>query len=219
MVFEEFTSRMLRYSVIYADPPWTYRDRMTAGKRGVAFKYPTMPLEDIKQLPVQNITAPDAALILWCTAPQLPAGLDVMSSWGFTFKTVAFTWVKLNKKAHIHGYLGGVYEGDRLPGYITPSARGGSSHDIYTDFMGMGTWTRSNTEVCLLGTIGSPKRVSAGVRQLVMTPREEQHSKKPDIVRDKIVELFGDIPRIELFARQYVDGWCAWGDEIIPKVD
>lgn len=78
---------------------------------------------------------------------------------------------------------------------------------------GVGYYTRSNCEICLLATKGHPKIINKGISSVVISPREE-HSKKPDIVRDKIVELCGDIPRIELFARQRVKGWDAQGDEI-----
>ena len=81
------------------------------------------------------------------------------------------------------------------------------------NFMGMGRWTRANAELCLLCTKGKPKRISASVRQIIETV-PEKHSKKPDIVRDKIVELCGDLPRIELFARERADGWSSWGNEI-----
>ena len=80
-------------------------------------------------------------------------------------------------------------------------------------FWGMGNWTRANAEICLLATKGNPKRVNAGVHSVIDTPVEE-HSKKPDIVRDRIVTLCGDLPRIELFARQTACGWDSWGDEI-----
>ena len=80
-------------------------------------------------------------------------------------------------------------------------------------FFGTGFWTRSNAEVCLLAVRGKPKRKSAAVHQLVISHRE-QHSQKPAVVREKIVELMGDLPRVELFARQRADGWDAWGDEV-----
>src|SRR6056300_8304 len=80
-------------------------------------------------------------------------------------------------------------------------------------FMGMGNWTRANSEICLLATKGKPKRINAGVRSVVDT-RIERHSKKPDCVRDRIVDLCGDLPRIELFARQRNNGWDAWGNEV-----
>ena len=80
-------------------------------------------------------------------------------------------------------------------------------------FFGMGYWTRSNTEYCLLATKGHPKRIDANVFQVIRHPRL-RHSEKPAVVRDKIVELVGDIPRIELFARQKTHGWDVWGNEV-----
>ena len=80
-------------------------------------------------------------------------------------------------------------------------------------FWGMGHWTRANSEICLLATKGNPKRVSANVHSVIDTPIEE-HSKKPQIVRDRIVLLCGDLPRIELFARQKANGWDVWGNEV-----
>lgn len=77
----------------------------------------------------------------------------------------------------------------------------------------MGNWTRSNPEICLIAVKGRPKRISAKVHSVVDSPIEG-HSKKPDIVRDRIVELCGDLPRVELFARQTTDGWDSWGNEI-----
>jgi site-specific DNA-methyltransferase (adenine-specific) len=112
---------------------------------------------------------------------MLPEAIKVIQSWGFKYKTVAFTWVKENKHK----------------GYFT----------------GLGYWTRSNPEMCLLATKGKPKRISKSVRQLVMDKRRE-HSRKPDRIRNDIVELCGDQPRIELFARQKAKGWDSWGNEI-----
>ena len=80
-------------------------------------------------------------------------------------------------------------------------------------FTGLGYWTRGNPEMCLLATKGKPKRISKSVAQLVIDQRRE-HSRKPDRIRHDIVELCGDLPRIELFARQKFDGWDAWGNEI-----
>lgn len=78
---------------------------------------------------------------------------------------------------------------------------------------GMGYWTRKGAEICLLFKRGYPRRKSGGVRQFI-SKRVKQHSKKPDEVRDRIVELMGDLPRIELFARQKVEGWDAIGYDI-----
>jgi N6-adenosine-specific RNA methylase IME4 len=78
----------------------------------------------------------------------------------------------------------------------------------------MGYYTRANNEICLLATKGKTlKRQSKAVKQIVMSKIRE-HSRKPDEVRDRIVELFGDLPRIELFARQEIGGWDCWGNEV-----
>jgi len=82
-------------------------------------------------------------------------------------------------------------------------------------FTGLGYYTRANAELCLLGTKGKPlKRQSKAIRQLVVSPVRE-HSRKPNEVRERIVKLFGDLPRIELFARETPEGWNVWGNEVI----
>lgn len=73
--------------------------------------------------------------------------------------------------------------------------------------------TRANAEICILATKGHPKRVDAGVRQVILSHIEE-HSKKPDEARKRIVRLMGDIPRVELFARNTTPGWDVWGNEV-----
>jgi len=172
-----------KYTIAYADPAWAYHvwSKKGAG-RSAENHYPTMPVEDICALPVADITAADSALFLWATYPNLPHALEVIRAWGFVYKTVAFTWVKRNRKS---------------PGY----------------FIGLGHWTRANAEICLLATKGHPKRISKSVRQIIDTP-VEAHSKKPDETRHRIVELMGDVPRIELFARQKTEGWHVWGNEV-----
>lgn len=94
-------------------------------------------------------------------------------------------------------------------------------------FFGIGYYTKSNCEVCLIGVKGKPIKVSDSVSSVIMEPLDG-HSKKPDIVRNKIVELCGDIPRIELFARDQgdknlwgenrMDGWDVWGNEVVNSV-
>ncbi len=178
---------MNRYRVIYADPPWSYRDKAEAGQRGATFKYGLMSQKDIERLPVQDLAAEDCALFLWSTFPQLPDCLKVLEAWGFQYKTAGFVWAKTNS-------------------------------DERTFFMGMGSYTRSNAEICLLGLKGRLERQSGGVRSLVVAPRG-RHSEKPGEVRDRIVQLYGDVPRIELFARNIVPGWDAWGNEVPCSVE
>ena len=85
-------------------------------------------------------------------------------------------------------------------------------------FFGMGNWTRSNAEICLLATRGKPKRQSASVHQFIISPIQS-HSQKPGIAREKIVELLGSLPRIELFAREKPAGWDVWGTEVESDID
>lgn len=174
--------RQKKYQIIYADPPWSYRDKASAGSRGAFFKYPVQSYDWICSLPVNNISDDNCVLFLWTTMPQLPNVFEVINSWGFQYKTCGFTWVKKNK-----------YKS--------------------TWFWGMGNWTRANSELCLLATKGKPKRLSASVHSVVDSPIEK-HSKKPDAIRDRIVKLCGDLPRIELFARQKTQGWDVWGNEV-----
>ncbi len=85
-------------------------------------------------------------------------------------------------------------------------------------FFGLGYWTRSNAEICLLAVRGKPKRISKKVFQLIVSPLQE-HSKKPEEARRRIVELMGNLPRIELFARQQSPGWDVWGNEVESSLD
>ena len=80
-------------------------------------------------------------------------------------------------------------------------------------FYGLGFWTRGNAEICLLATRGHPKRKSTKVHQFIISPLRG-HSQKPDEARAKIIELVGDLPRVELFAREQAEGWDTWGNEV-----
>ena len=89
-----------KYSIIYADPPWTFRVYSPKGNgRSAAIHYPTMNLEAIKDLPVEQLADRDCTLFLWVTFPNLRESFEVIRSWGFTFKTVAFVWIKQNRKS------------------------------------------------------------------------------------------------------------------------
>jgi N6-adenosine-specific RNA methylase IME4 len=170
-----------KYTLIYADPPWTYRDKASAGKRGACHKYEVMTIEDICSLPVADIAADDCLLAMWHVPPMPMEALKVVEAWGFKFKTMkGFTWNKTTKNG--------------------------------LDHFGMGNYTRANSEDCLFAIKGKPKRVSASVRQMIHAQRME-HSRKPMVARSRLVELMGDVPRIELFARQQFFGWDSWGFE------
>jgi N6-adenosine-specific RNA methylase IME4 len=194
-----------KYNIVYCDPPWTFQTYSEKGKekKSPEVHYSCMSIEDIYNLPIDQISADDSVLFLWATNPMLPQALEAIKRWNFTYKTVAFSWYKKNK--------------------IAPSF-----------FWGLGYWTRANVELCLLATKGKPKRVSKGVHQVIddwdyglfalhdteqLALKIREHSRKPDEIRDRIVELCGDIPRIELFARQQYPRWDVFGDEVENSVD
>ena len=174
----------MKFNIIYADPPWSFKTYSNKGKGKSAERYyNTLSIEDIKKIDVSSIAEDNCILFLWVTFPFLIEGLEVIKDWGFIYKTVGFCWVK------------------RYP----------KQTNKY--FWGLGYYTRANAELCLIATKGKIKRVSNSVHQIIDTPIEK-HSKKPHIVREKIVELVGNLPRVELFAREKVDGWVCLGNEI-----
>lgn len=189
---------LFHYNAIHADPPWNFSAYSEKGQeKGAQRHYDCMSLHDIKALPVGSAASKDCALFLWVTDPTLEQGLEVMKAWGFQYKSVAFTWAKLNKRF--------VY---RLPLTHTDSILG-KLEGMF--FMGTGYWTRSNPEMCLLGTTGNPERLSRGVRQLIVEPLRE-HSRKPESVYTRIPELVNG-PYLDLFSREKRPGWDNYGLE------
>tara|TARA_R100001460_G_scaffold2629_3_gene8419 strand:- start:5276 stop:5893 length:618 start_codon:yes stop_codon:yes gene_type:complete len=183
-----------KYNIIYADPPWLFKTFSDKGKTKSADNhYACQGLDWIKGLPVSDITEDNSILFMWVTFPILQEAFSVIESWGFTYSTCGFVWVKTNRKYNVN-------QTSFLP------------YQSLDSFWGLGYWTRSNAELCLIAKKGKISRLSNSVHQLIYEPIRE-HSRKPDIVRDKIVELCGNIPRIELFARTKIDGWDYWGNE------
>lgn len=180
------------FKAILADPPWHFQVWAGARRDGAgnqcsakAPEYDQMTDDNIAALPVAELAAPDCVLFLWTCWPVLKRSFAILDAWGFTFKTCAFAWFK-----------------------------GDTSRLFFTDedvFMGLGYWTRANTEPCILATRGKPKRLDGGVRQGIVEPRRE-HSRKPDCVHERIERLVAG-PYLELFARQERQNWTAWGNQ------
>ena len=191
---DEITTK--KYQIIYADPPWSYYNDSAAKQNCTTVKgmrrppYKVMGSKEIMLLPVNNIALTDAVLFIWSTDYHLEKCMSVIKNWGFQYKTIAFAWQKKNKQGQPVCFMG-----------------------AYT--------MKSGVELCLLATKGKAahKLVKKhNVRGLIETPRLK-HSQKPAEARNRIVELLGDLPRIELFARQKVDGWDVWGNEIDSDID
>lgn len=189
-----------KFNIIYADPAWRFKNwsMKELAERGEKWArrngrspYDVMTTEDICALPVGELAARDSVLIIWATYPKLEDALQVIKAWGFTYKTVAFSWLKLN-----------------------PSGQGFK--------MGLGYHTRGNVEPALLATRGDGlRRVDKGVMQVIIDEDQGdcliapvgEHSQKPAEARKRIERLYGDVPRVELFARQRTLGWQIWGNE------
>lgn len=183
---------MIKYNVIYADPPWSYYNGksvnpdVTVDKGFKRPPYPVLGTEDLKNLRVDKIANDSCALFMWVVDNTLEVSFEIAKAWGFEYSTVAFVWQKKNK------------EGKQIC-YLCP----------YT--------LKHGNEMCLLFKKGRPHK-NLKCRNIwghIESPRLE-HSAKPDEVRTRIEKMF-DGPRIELFARKKYDGWDALGNEIDGK--
>lgn len=188
---------MTPYGALLIDPPWRFEvwNRDTGNGRSAELHYPTMSLSDLIALPVEPLMADDCVVFMWATWPTITDAFVLGKAWGLEYKTCAFLWAKMNK--HMAGRFGIV-------------------EHIANWFVGMGYWTRANTEPCLLFTKGNPKRLHADVRQLIVSPVRE-HSRKPDEIYTRIERLVAG-PYCELFARQSWPNWARWGNEVESTV-
>lgn len=177
------------YRVVLADPPWLYygdpNKPQAAGKH-----YGMMSTADIMALPIAECVERPAALFMWATGPKLPDALEVMRAWGFHYRGIAYVWVKTSQDGRI---ISG--QGTR-PTFVKPT----------TELVLVGSTCKTGRPLPLL---------TEAQGQVVLAPRPgNKHSAKPAVFRKRIIELLGDVPRIELFARERVPGWDAWGNEV-----
>lgn len=183
-----------RYSLILSDPPWAYNSRCTHKKTsfggGAGGNYDLMTTADIAALPIgRDYAAKNCALAMWVTGPHLGSGVHVCEAWGFRFVTVLLTWVKTNKNAG-------------------------------TPFSGPGYYTRANAEFVILGMRGQVKPANQDVSSVILEPHPRGvdgkiiHSRKPACTYERLERLFGDVPRLELFAREARPGWDAIGNQL-----
>jgi len=179
----------MKYNIIYCDPPWTYQDKANSGNRGAGHKYPLMTLPDLIKLPIPDIAAKQCILAMWWVPPMPQQALALVDAWGFRLVT--------------------------MKGFTWHKVHGKSGKSC----MGMGHLTRGNTEDCLFAVKGKLlPRQNAGIIQHVTAPRG-RHSEKPALFRDLLVQMLGDVPRIELFARMDPAGWDVWGNECGSSID
>jgi len=178
-----------KYSIIYCDPPWDFANKNigATGKSGASSKYTTTGIEALKAMDVNAITADDAVLFMWWVGSMPQEAIDLVKAWGFTIKNMnGIVWNKLTRKNNPH--------------------------------FGMGFWTRAGSESVLIATKGKIKPKSRSVRAVFNAEEQIQfegkilrHSEKPKQVRELIIELAGDLPRLEMFNRD--DSWDVFGFE------
>ena len=172
-----------KYNIIYADPPWQYK---TWSGKGKEKKSAENHYPCMKKEDIQNLPVQNIS----------------------ANDCVLFLWVTmpcLEEGLELIRKWGFTY---KTCGFTW--VKKNKKSDSY--FWGLGYWTRANAELCLIATKGKPKRVSKSVHQ-ICDAKIMEHSKKPNEIRERIVKLCGDLPRIELFARQCADGWDCWGNE------
>ena len=182
----------MKYEIIYCDPPWQFSNKKTGGsmKSGADQQYLTTGIDGLKAMDVNSLAADDAVLFMWYVGAMPQEAIDLVNAWGFTIKNMnGFVWNKLTQKNKPH--------------------------------FGMGFYTRAGSESVIIATKGKFKPASHSVRavfnaddQIQFEGKAIKHSKKPPQVRDLIMELCGDRPRLEMFAREGAQGWDAFGNEV-----
>lgn len=195
-----------KHQLLLADPPWQYSNKASNG--AAENHYPTMTLADMMTLPVANIAADDAVLCMWYTGNFVAEAMSLAKAWGFKVKTMkGLTWVKLNQLAeqHINKEIaaGGVTDYAGFMALLNEQTR-----------MNGGNYTRANSEDMLIAVRGNGlERQSASIKQVIYAPIG-RHSAKPAEQYDKLEALYGDVSRVELFARHERAGWSCIGNGI-----
>lgn len=174
-----------KYNIIYADPPWKYNSKANHKTR-----FRGGACGHYNLMSMENIKL--------LPVPEIANDNCVLFLWA--------TFPYLNEQIKLFEHWGFKY---KTVGFVWVK----TNKINRKPFFGVGYYAKSNAEICLMGIKGKMKPISNKVSSIIISPREI-HSKKPDIVRDKIIELFGDLPRIELFARKLTKGWDVFGDQI-----
>lgn len=187
-----------KFQLLYADPPWATtlwsgQERTPTQKLGEDH-YETLPLDQLAAIPVAQVAASNALLAMWTIGSHLEQALALGRAWGFRYSTDLFCWAKQRR--------------------LRPDQLDLFSGDIRPAKLGMGKHTRKQVEHCLLFTRGKGLRVfDHAVHQLIVAPARE-HSRKPELAREGLERLYGDVTRLELFSRTPRAGWSHWGNEV-----
>ena len=175
---------MNKYSIIYADPAWPFNNKNTGGN---------LKSGSVQQYPVMKLSD-----MMKLPVPEISEDNAVLFMW----------WIASQPVEAIRLVQAWGFTIKTMTGLVWIKET-----KLGNPFFGMGFWTRAGSECCLIAVKGNIRRVKGNVRSVFKSPIE-QHSKKPDVAREMIVDLMGDLPRVELFARQETSGWDVWGNEV-----
>ena len=184
-----------KYKIIYADPPWFYNKRNLFKKDG---RRNNFAWGATNHYPVMK-----TAEICKIPVSKIVDDNSILFLWA--------TFPRLEDAVRVINAWGFKYI---TVGFVWIKTT--KSGEIRMD--GLGNYTMSNAEVCLIGKKGTISRQKTGVKQIILH-QKTKHSEKPQEVRDRIINLMGDIPRIELFARQKTEGWDVWGNELQNDIE
>lgn len=180
-----------KFKLLYVDPPWKFSNKNTGGsmKSGADAQYPTMTIEQLKALDVPSICEDNCLLVMWWVGSQPQEAIDLCQAWGFTIK-------------NMNGFVWNKLTKHGLP------------------YFGMGFYTRAGSESAIIAARGKASNLimNHSVRAVESRP-VGRHSAKPAVFRKECVQLMGNVPRLEMFARQSVPGWSSWGDEVPDSIE
>lgn len=221
-----------KFSVIVADPPWSFDDRlkMSDVPRGAQANYPTLTIQDIKRLPVKAACDPDGAVLcLWVPSSLLQEGLDTMKAWGFNHKQT-YVWVKSKKNEVLtreirKGFLELVKKVKRKALKLDGKPITFRDFDFILDAtmlaFGMGRLFRQAHEICLIGTSSNKiyKQLNNKSQRSVCFAENLRHSAKPEALQNSLEIMFPKAKKLELFARRERQDWTCLGNEVGSKED
>lgn len=207
---------MKKYKLGLLDPPWTYDNKQQNDPKRGGIIYPTLTMKELYDIPIGNAFDKDSLIVVWVTAPKLMDEyyekynpISIIRNWGFRPITFIFTWIKLNRNAR-----------KSLPFDIQDQDWPWYHKDNF--YSGLGRYTNSNSEYAIVARKGKGlPRIAKDVKQLIIAPIGI-HSAKPKEQYDRLDRLYGNVPRVELFARSINAPpieWDAVGLEYEPSVD
>jgi N6-adenosine-specific RNA methylase IME4 len=191
-----------KYKIALLDPPYLYDNLQQLDKKRGGIQYPMLSLPELCALPIYKAMEDDSIIVVWATFPKICDTyegkynvMEMIRAWKYKPVTALFVWIKTNKKGQA------IYEETNLEEY-----------DSY--YSGLGRYSNSNAEIAIVARRGKGlERKAKNVKQLIFAPIGN-HSEKPREQYNRLDKLYGDVPRIEFFARKQNEppnGWNATG--------